>query len=106
MKLPTNETELKEFQEKVDTMVQAFNDYKLQVAVLDDKLNTSLGFNGALQIALDNLMGVIKNVHITLNANNELFTGNDQIEEMMQELSKFIISSESIKSGVRQNAIN
>ena len=96
--LPTNEKELKEFQTKVDDMVNAFNEHKLYTEKLEritDRLSTSAE---KLVIANNNMSQIIKNIHITLNANNELFSGNIQIEEMMKEISKFVIALEAKKS--------
>ena len=106
MKVPTNETELKECQIAIDEMVNSFEFMKSESEKLGKLLDDSLKINSALQTSNDNLMTTIKNIHINLNANNECFTGNVQIEEMMKELAKFIMSGEAIKAGVRQNAIN
>jgi hypothetical protein len=99
--LPKDEKELAEFQNTIDEMINSFNEYKKETAVLSTKLDDALGTLAAKQIALDNLMTTIKNIHITLNTDNPV-----QIDEMRKELAKFIISNEAIRSGVRQNAIN
>lgn len=106
MKVPTNEAELKECQVAIDDMVESFNFMKLETEKLGKLLDDSLAVASARQLANDNLITTIKNIHITLNSHNELFHGCTQIEEMMKELAKFILSSEAIKSGVRQNAVN
>lgn len=106
MKVPTNENEMRECQAAIDDMINSFEFMKTEVSKLEVLLDDSLKINSTLKIAGDNLIAAIKNIHITLNANNECFNGNAQVEEMMRDLAKFIMSNEAIKAGVRSNAIN
>lgn len=99
IKAPKNEAELKECQDAIDEMVKNFQEYKREVYKLGEQLSVAEGIIAAKQFAIDNLMTTIKNVHITLNTDNQV-----QIDEMRKELAKFILSNEAIKSGVRQNA--
>jgi hypothetical protein len=99
MRVPTNETELKETQIAIDEMVANFEFYKKEVEKLGNLVDANLKVNAGLQIAIDNLMTTIKNIHIVLNEDNA-----EKIEEMRRELGKFILSGEAIKSGVRENA--
>lgn len=100
LKLPNNEQELAQFQKDVDVMVNCFNEYKKEVERLEKLLNDSILVNERINTANVHLVESLKNINMILNANNELFIGNSQVENMMKELSKFIVSSESIKAGV------
>lgn len=97
--LPSNEAELAQFQKDVDTMVESFNAYKKEVERLEKLLNDSILINERINATNLNLVESLKNINMILNANNELFIGNSQVENMMRELSKFILSNESIKAG-------
>ena len=90
----------------LETVKNAFEMYKKEVDILSEQLDTALGLVATKQLAIDNLTTTIKHIHMTLNANNHLFDGNADIDGLVRELAKFIISSEAIKSGVRKNAIN
>ena len=97
--LPSNEAELAQFQKDVDTMVESFNAYKKEVERLEKLLNDSILINERINATNLNLVESLKNINMILKANNELFIGNSQVENMMRELSKFILSNESIKAG-------
>ena len=91
-------------QEAFDELVDVINQQKQQllenVKVIDDAseqiknlTNSAVDFSDAL-----------KGVHMTLQAKKELFKDDEEINELLNTLAKFVVGSSAIKLGVISNA--
>jgi len=96
--MKTDEQAIKLLEDRLDQVTNAFNDYKAEVAKLEDQLNRALSeLQKSVKINED-LKTAMKNIYIILNAHTELFKDVEEINALIEHLRNFFLNNIEVKN--------
>lgn len=98
--------QVKLIQQSIDELVSVCNDQKKQ---LQQNINTISEAHQHIEKLTETSVGLsdsLKAIHLILGKKQDLFKGDDEMKEIMNTLSTFVLGSGAIKLGVLSNAKN
>lgn len=97
---------VKEVQKAINELLEVCNEQKDMLKENADKLQEAHDTLFNVAKARDELTEVLKNVHTLLGSKKDLWKDDVQINELMNVMATFIMSSGTIKHGVTKNEKN
>lgn len=95
---------VKEIQDLIDTMTKGVEQSKEAADYANNVAEDALTKLKNQIDVTDKLTTAIKDIHLTLSNNSDCWKDNKEIKGMVEGLAVFVVSSGSIKSGIRQES--
>ncbi len=99
MKLDLN-SDKKQMQKCFDDLIESNKQSVSYAKEIAEKLNESVELYKAQLNAAIQLSDAIKNIHLMLNERIELFSNDNDMKKLLENLGEFVLSSGAIKMGV------